>query len=95
MDFTIEQEAILADDCSSIKILAGAGSGKTTTMAHYVKKQITSGRTREEAICFITFTRFAAEEIRKKVRIILGRHTYILTGTFHATMFKLLKQAGL
>ena len=95
MDFTIEQEAILADDCSSIKILAGAGSGKTTTMAHYVKKQITSGRTREEAICFITFTRFAAEEIKKKVRTILGRHTYILTGTFHATMFKLLKQAGL
>lgn len=94
MNFTEEQNLILNYEGGSMKISAGAGSGKTTTMANYVDKQIKSG-IREEDIMFITFTRFAAKEIKIKIAKIMEKKHNILTGTFHATMFKLLKMADI
>jgi hypothetical protein len=94
MEFTEEQKTVL-DTNASMRILAAAGSGKTTTLAHYVKKKLTSFSMNSKEICFITFTRFAAEEIKKKVRAILKRSTQMVTGTFHATMFKMMKMANI
>ena len=95
MELTTEQQAILAEQNGCMRVLAAAGSGKTTTMALYVKKQIDRRICREDQIGFITFTRFAAKEIREKVRKVVGRHVNMLTGTFHAMMYRLLNQAGI
>jgi hypothetical protein len=93
MELTSEQENILACK-ASFRVLAAAGSGKTTTMSLFVKQQIEQG-IQENQICFITFTRFAAKQIRDKVAKILGRRAQLLYGTFHATMYKLGIQAGI
>jgi hypothetical protein len=93
MEPTEEQQQILSCRQGSFRVLAAAGSGKTTTMALFVKKEM-DNKVQEQEICFITFTRFAAKQIRDKVAKILGRRAQLLYGTFHATMFKLGIQAG-
>jgi superfamily I DNA/RNA helicase len=78
-----------------MKVNAGAGSGKTTTMAHFVNLQIQKHNIQPQNISFITFTRFAAQEIKNKVKKVIGRNVPILTGTFHSTMFRLLRMANI
>lgn len=92
MEPTEEQQEILQQE-GSFRVLAAAGSGKTTTMSLFVKKEIERG-VQEQHICFITFTRFAAKQIRDKITKILGRRAQLLYGTFHATMYKLGINAG-
>jgi hypothetical protein len=86
---TAEQQAILDNVQNSLRILAAAGSGKTTTMAQKVKDEISSGRCKAEEICFTTFTRFAADQIRSRVKRVIGYEVNILCGTFHSIIHKL------
>ena len=95
MEFTEEQNVILSQIEGSFKVLAAAGSGKTSTMSFLVKDEIDSGRAKESEICFITFTRFAADQIKRKISTIMRRYTHVMYGTFHATMYKLLNKAGI
>ena len=95
MEFTEEQNIILSQIEGSFKVLAAAGSGKTSTMSFLVKDEIDSGRAKESEICFITFTRFAADQIKRKISMIMRRYTHVMYGTFHATMYKLLNKAGI
>jgi hypothetical protein len=95
MEFTEEQELILSQTRGSFKVLAAAGSGKTSTMSFLVKDEIVSGRALESEICFITFTRFAADQIKRKISGIMRRFTSVMYGTFHATMYRLLNKAGI
>ena len=64
-------------------------------MSFLVKDEIDSGRAKESEICFITFTRFAADQIKRKISTIMRRYTHVMYGTFHATMYKLLNKAGI
>lgn len=93
MDFTDEQQIILSQTKGSFKVLAAAGSGKTSTMSYLVKDEIVSKRTAECDIAFITFTRFASDQIKTKLCKIMERWTKVLCGTFNATMWKLLFHA--
>ena len=94
MDFTDEQLQVLSQKKGSFKVLAAAGSGKTSTMSYLVKDEIVSKRTLESDIAFITFTRFASDQIKTKLEKIMERKwTKVLCGTFNATMMKLLNLA--
>ena len=93
MDFTVEQRLILSQKEGSFKVLAAAGSGKTSTMSYLVEDEIVSGRTLESDIGFITFTRFASDQIKTKLHKIMKRWTNVLCGTFNATMMRLLNKA--
>lgn len=95
MHFTDEQSLILQQTTGSFRVLAAAGSGKTSTMSYLVKDEIVSERTAEHEICFITFTRFAADQIKTKMQTIMERWTAVLYGTFNATMWRLLNKAGI
>lgn len=64
-------------------------------MSFLVKDEIDSGRAKESEICFITFTRFAADQIKRKISTIMKRNTQVMYGTFHATMYRLLNKAGI
>lgn len=90
MQFTREQDLVLSQKEGSFKVLAAAGSGKTSTMSYLVKDEIDSGRALESEICFITFTRFAADQIKRKISGIMGREPRVMYGTFHRTMYRLL-----
>lgn len=93
MNLTEEQSSILAAIGQSFRIMAGAGSGKTTTLTLYVKAMMESGIT-GSAIAFITFTRLASQDIKKKVRSLIP-HAQICCGTFHAVMFGFMRSAGI
>lgn len=94
MPLTKEQNCILKEDKASFRVLAGAGSGKTTTMSHFVKIAIEQRNIPSCAIGFVTFTRFAAGQIKTKTKEVLGYETQMTCGTFHSTLFNLLRKSG-
>jgi DNA helicase-2/ATP-dependent DNA helicase PcrA len=81
-------------------IIAGAGSGKTSTLAHRVAHLILHGAD-PARILLLTFTRRAAEVMTRRVERICGRavdgggkvdgRTAAWSGTFHAIGAKLLR----
>ncbi len=80
-------------------IIAGAGSGKTSTLAHRVAHLVLHGAD-PGRILLLTFTRRAAEEMTRRVERICGRtvdagtgrgRTIDWSGTFHAIGNRLLR----
>ena len=78
-------------------VIAGAGSGKTKTLAHRVAHLVVSGID-PHRILLLTFTRRAAEEMIRRVKRItakaLGTQQVDLpwSGTFHAIGARLLRE---
>jgi DNA helicase-2/ATP-dependent DNA helicase PcrA len=56
--------------CGPLLIIAGAGTGKTSTLAHRVAQQVVSG-VDPGKILLLTFTRRAAAELRRRVHDIV------------------------
>jgi DNA helicase-2/ATP-dependent DNA helicase PcrA len=87
-------------DASPLLIIAGAGSGKTNTLAHRVAHLIVNGAD-PRRILLITFSRRAAGEMARRVervcRQVLGPNAGVLTdalawtGTFHAIGARLMR----
>ena len=65
---TAEQAAIIAAPVSPVLVVAGAGSGKTETMAARVVWLIANDYVRPEQILGLTFTRKAAGELASRIR---------------------------
>ncbi len=75
-------------------IIAGAGTGKTRTIAYRVAWLISQG-VAAERILLLTFTRRAAQEMTSRARHLSGRSTSeIWGGTFHAVANRLLRTYG-
>lgn len=67
-----EQQAILDLGLTSIKVRAGAGTGKTTTVALVVANLISNHGIDPEQVLGITFTNKAASELADRVRATIG-----------------------
>ena len=75
-------------------VLAGPGSGKTLTIAKRIEYLITKYKVRPEEILVITFTKYAAAEMKERFRQIAGRAGIPVTfGTFHGIYYGILKWA--
>ncbi|WP_112133968.1 UvrD-helicase domain-containing protein [Glycomyces dulcitolivorans] len=72
---TEEQRAVIEAGRDPLLVIAGAGSGKTTTMADRVVWLIANRVVRPEHILGLTFTRKAAAELAARVRDKLRRLT--------------------
>ncbi len=70
---TNEQAAIVAAAVEPMLVVAGAGSGKTETMAARVVWLVANGYARPDQILGLTFTRKAAGELAHRVRTRLGQ----------------------
>ncbi|MFC7527834.1 ATP-dependent helicase [Actinoplanes sp. GCM10030250] len=70
---TPEQEAIIAAPIEPLLVVAGAGSGKTETMASRVVWLVANGYAHPGEILGLTFTRKAAGELAHRVRTRLGQ----------------------
>ena len=79
-----------ANDVGPLLVIAGAGSGKTTTLAHRVAHLVVNG-TDPGRILLLTFTRRAAREMTRKLRRVAakalkaGKIDLPWSGTFHAS----------
>ncbi|WP_445153855.1 ATP-dependent helicase [Arthrobacter sp. Hor0625] len=65
---TTEQAQIIASPLSPRLVIAGAGSGKTATMADRVVWLVANGWVRPEEVLGVTFTRKAAGELATRIR---------------------------
>ena len=73
-------------------VLAGPGSGKTLTIANRIKYLIEKCSVRPEEILVVTFTRFAAQEMKNRLCSLMGRKNIPVTaGTFHGIFYGILR----
>jgi DNA helicase-2/ATP-dependent DNA helicase PcrA len=92
---TYGQRAKGAFHSGPLVILAGAGTGKTNTLAHRVAHLILEG-TSPERILLLTFTRRAALEMTRRAQRIVGEVMKEVrlpwSGTFHSIANRLIRR---
>lgn len=74
-----------------VLILAGAGSGKTSTMTHRIAYMIEQGIS-PYSILAVTFTNKAAGEMRDRVEALVGNCSDMWIMTFHAMCLRILRK---
>lgn len=88
--FNQEQKAAITYDMEkNLRIIAGAGSGKTQTICAKAVYLMTQKQVAEQRILMITFTRNAANELKKRVDNFSQHKTAVHIGTFHSIFFRL------
>ena len=65
---TAEQAEVIAAPLEPLAVIAGAGSGKSETMAARLVWLVANGMVRPERVLGLTFTRKAAAELGQRVR---------------------------
>ncbi len=89
--------AKFADDERPLLVIAGAGSGKTKTLAYRVAHLILNG-VDPQRILLLTFSRWAAAEMKARVDLItaaaldIGKVDLPWSGTFHSVGARLLRE---
>jgi len=72
-------------------VIAGAGTGKTSVLTHRIERLVRDGHAYPHEILALTYTRNAANEMRERVRKLLGGREVHAT-TFHDYCLDLLKR---
>lgn len=74
-------------------VFAGAGSGKTRVLTRRVANLVLTHKVRPHSILAVTFTNKAADEMRSRLRELLGEQAgQLWLGTFHAIGVKILRR---
>ena len=88
-----QQRAVVVAEDTQL-VLAGAGTGKTQTMAAKVADTLRCGRTTPEHVAVMTFTNKAVKEIRERIGKLAGQSTEgMFVGTIHRLAKQVLTQA--
>ena len=90
-----QQRAAVDHDDRPLLVLAGAGTGKTATLAARVARLVADGAA-PERVCLVTFSRRAAAEMLDRAGRWSGaeRAGRVVGGTFHALAQSLLRHHG-
>jgi DNA helicase-2/ATP-dependent DNA helicase PcrA len=87
-----EQRAAADHDGGHLLVLAGAGTGKTTTLCARVARLVERG-VPHERILLLTFTRRAAREMVERAHAATGGgNRRVLGGTFHSVAHRLVRE---
>ena len=87
-----QKEAVLASD-KYIRIIAGAGSGKTRVLTTRIAYLILEKEVYQNKILAITFTNKAANEMKERIEKLIGDAAKDLwMGTFHSICVKILRR---
>src|SRR5690242_10874246 len=105
---TEEQAAVIAAPPGPLVVIAGAGAGKTETMAARVVWLVANGYATPGEVLGLTFTRKAASQLLRRVRTRLARlagaglvpggaaaDEHATVSTYHAFAGTLLREHGL
>ena len=74
-------------------VVAGAGTGKTSVLTYRVERLVREGHAQPHEILALTYTNNAANEMKERLRRLLGGQTVHAT-TFHDYCLNLLKHAN-
>ncbi len=95
---TPEQRAVIEHPLQPLRVAAGAGTGKTTTMAMRLARLVRDEGVAPEAALGITFTNKAAAELADAIRLRLGdlaaAGREVQVATYHGFAYDLLREFG-
>ncbi|HVT20300.1 MAG TPA: ATP-dependent DNA helicase [Mycobacteriales bacterium] len=88
------QQVVVDHDQGPLLVLAGPGTGKTTTLVEAVVERVRCGAAPDEVLV-LTFSRKAADELRSRIAGRLGRTVVEpAASTFHSFCYSLLRNHG-
>ena len=91
---TDQQRAVVDHDTGPLLVLAGPGTGKTTTVVEAVAARIERGMA-ADSLLVLTFSRRAAADLRRRIAARLGRSVITPRAmTFHAFCYALVRRYG-
>src|ERR671933_3086741 len=85
-----EQRAAATHPGGPLLILAGAGTGKTTTLCARVAWLVAEG-VQAERVLLVTFTRRAAREMLQRARALVPASARVVGGTFHSVAHRIVR----
>src|SRR5687768_18036389 len=89
------QRAVVDHAGGPLLVLAGPGTGKTTTLIECVVDRIERRGATPDSILVLTFSRKAAADLRARIAARLGRTTVTpMAMTFHAFCYALVRRFG-
>ena len=87
------QQRVVDHPGGPLLVLAGPGTGKTTTLVEAIVEGIERRGVRPDEVLALTFSRKAAEQLRDRVTARLGRTTATaLSSTFHSFAYALIRR---
>src|ERR1700735_1861890 len=87
------QRQVVSHSGGPLLVLAGPGTGKTTAIVETVVDRIARGGVDPGRVLVLTFSRKAAQELRERITLRLGRTTREpLALTFHSYAYALLRR---
>jgi len=88
-----EQQRVVDHERGPLLVLAGPGTGKTTTLVEAITERIEHRGVHPDAVLGLTFSRKAAEHLRDRVAARVGRTMSGSTcSTFHSFAYGLIRQ---
>lgn len=88
-----EQRLVVEHEGGPLLVLAGPGTGKSTTLVEAIVERIEGRGVDPESVLALTFSRKAAEQLRDRVTARLGRTTSsMLCATFHSFAYGLVRR---
>ncbi len=89
------QESVVDHEAGPLLVLAGPGTGKTTTLVEAIVDRIERRGVAPDSVLALTFSRKAAEQLRDRVTARIGRTmSTTLSSTFHSFAYGLLRAYG-
>lgn len=87
------QQQVVSHSAGPLLVLAGPGTGKTTAIVESVVHRIAGRGIDPSRVLVLTFSRKAAEELRERITMRLGRTTrQPLALTFHSYAYALVRR---
>ncbi len=94
-DLDESQQAVVDHPGGPLLVLAGPGTGKTTTLVESVVDRIERRGLRPDQLLVLTFSRKAAADLRTRIAARLGRSVVTpMVMTFHAFCYALVRRFG-
>ncbi len=91
-DINAGQRAAITTTEGAVRVIAGAGTGKTRTLTERYCYLVSNLGIAPKNILCVTFTNRAANEMKRRVRAVLGDRDLGYICTFHAFCVQLLKE---